>query len=63
MKKLVEFFPGEYVIHHEVGLPLRMEIDDADYSDDEYYDKVIMVYHNKPPNYKALLIRALPQNY
>ena len=39
MKKLVEFFLGEYVIHHEVGLPLRMEIDDADYSGDEYYDK------------------------
>ena len=62
IRNLISYFVDQYTRYHEAGLPMRMEESDSDHSDDEYYERTIQCYHNKPPNYEALLVRSLPKD-
>ena len=59
MLKPRKFFLQEYAQKGEEGLPFRMVETDPEDTDDEYYDRCITAYRNKPAGYEATVKKEI----
>ena len=56
---LIEFFVAEYYKKEDDGLSVWMSTGKDTDTDDEYYNKVLNVYSNKPANYEQILLEKM----